>query len=61
MILWLSTTHLLRDRINLRISDDAVINVDARIRHYLTTKIEYGYYEFFSSHYMYVLAEATHS
>lgn len=52
MLLWLSTTHLLRDRITLRSNDDAVINVDSRLRHYLNLKIEYGYYEFFSSQYM---------
>jgi hypothetical protein len=52
MILYLSSTILLRDRINLDPTDDAVIHVDVRLRHYLNTKIKYGFYEWFSTLYL---------
>jgi hypothetical protein len=52
MILYLSATILLRDRINLDPTDDAVIHIDVRLRHYLNTKIKYGFYEWFSTLYL---------
>lgn len=49
---WLSATYLLQDRLDYPADDDAFANVERRLEHFLRTKIEYGYYEWFSTNYM---------
>jgi len=47
MIMWMSSDWLLHEKYNKPI--DA--NLEARLKHYLQLKIDYGFYEFFSSVY----------
>lgn len=47
MIMWLSSDWLLHEKYGRPIDD----NLQARLRHYLHLKIQYGFYEFFSSVY----------
>jgi hypothetical protein len=49
IILWLSSTWLLRPFLTFRDNDDAIINLDRRLHHFLDTKLQYGSYEFFST------------
>ena len=48
MILWLSSTWLLRSRLRVRTNDDVFREVESRLVHFLETKLEYGFYQFFS-------------
>lgn len=48
MILWMSSDWLMHERYGRAI--DA--SLDTRLRHYLRMKVQYGYYEFFSSVYL---------
>ncbi len=47
MIMWMSSDWLLHERYGKTIDN----TLDARLRHYLNLKIQYGFYEFFSSVY----------
>lgn len=47
MIMWMSSDWLLHERYGKTIDS----TLDARLRHYLNLKIQYGFYEFFSSVY----------
>jgi len=47
MIMWMSSDWLLHERYNKPIDN----TLDARLRHYLRLKNQYGFYEFFSSTY----------
>lgn len=58
MILWLSSTWILvRNNnpaawITVRSDDEAVVQLEQRLRHYLNFHIEYGMYEFMSTNYI---------
>lgn len=47
MIMWMSSDWLLHERYNKTIDS----TLDSRLRHFLRLKVQYGYYEFFSSVY----------
>jgi hypothetical protein len=47
MIMWMSSDWLLHEKYNRPIDN----TLDARLRHYLRLKVQYGFYEFFSSTY----------
>ena len=51
IILWLSATYLLEPWLTPDTDDDAFINVENRLQHFLQTKLTYGFYEFFSTNY----------
>lgn len=48
MILWMSSTWLLKSVLRLRADDSATVTLDSRLMHFLETKLVYGFYEFFS-------------
>jgi hypothetical protein len=47
MIMWMSSDWLLHEKYGWAIDDE----LDTRLRHYLKLKVQYGFYEFFSSVY----------
>ena len=47
MIMWMSSDWLLHEKYGKQVDS----NLDGRLRHYLRLKVQYGFYEFFSSVY----------